>query len=241
MAGTSNAGHPGHRTVAVADHDGVEHLLRHLAVLAAPRDRPRLPLAEGRPRHAQHLGAEPDAGGDAALFREGVEEREHLLVARERARVAREHPAGHREVREAHEVARQVCAQRRVEASVHSAGGARVAAQRVGVCARVVRPGAPRAPRLLEDRDVEALAEQLARGHQPCSARADHGHRARHRNSEREVIWTLVGDWWRDGSEHWEVRPTVDGPAPMHHMIGEPTTNPSYDWPRYCFEKYSFS
>jgi hypothetical protein len=111
--------------VAVADHDGIKHLLLLLLLLGlvsgcvlAPPHPPAataplvVVLAEG-----EHLRAEADDAVKVESAREGLDVAQHLLVPRKPARVGGVRDSGEGEVEEAHYLAWQVGAQGRVQAT----------------------------------------------------------------------------------------------------------------------------
>jgi len=167
------------RVVAVADHDGVEHLLLLLLLLTgggcvpAPPHPPAAPLVVVLGGDGEHLRAEADEAVKVEPAREGLDVAQHLLVAREPARVDGVRSGGEGEVEEAHDLAWQVGAQGRVHAAA----------------AVVVEPGAPDCVAALEHDGRVALAPQLARGGQPRGSRTDDGdaERARRRHGHGVV------------------------------------------------------
>lgn len=176
LARTGDVGEARVGEVAVADDDGVEHLLLYyyFLLLLLPRVR-HLPAAAGLPADAEHLRLELNHPMEVEPPGELLEVPEHLGVAREPPRVAGI-GGDQGEVEESHGLARQVGAERRVEARVV-----------IGADLVVVEPGAAHAGAALEDDDgAVALAPELPRRRQPRRPRADHRHAQRsHRGARR--------------------------------------------------------
>lgn len=192
---TGNDGDAWLRVVAIANHDGVVELLLAAPLLPELPRRHRPPPAV-LPPHAEHLRLEADEPEQIEPPRERLEVAEHLLVAGEPAGVlgARGGSSGEGEVEEAHGLARQVGAERRVEAGVRRRGAERVGGRGGGR----VEPGAPDGGGALEDDGRVPLAAELAGRRQARRARAHDGEAEgsrRHGDGARwRAVWSL-GCW----------------------------------------------
>jgi hypothetical protein len=190
--------------VSIANDDGVVHLFLD-APLLPELPRRHGPPAAGLPPDTHDLRLEPDEPVQIEPPGERLQVPEHLLVSREPARVGRAGRGGGNEwkVKEAHGLARQVDAERGVEAGVRGRGAERLGRRRRGR----VEPGAPHGGGALEDHGRVVHAAELARRHQARRARADDGeaeggrrHVGRHRGGQVQTTETCGAVLLRAGS-----------------------------------------